>query len=1160
MMTYSGMTAGMAEEYFEHELDYYTDKMTNYDRWHGTLAAEIGLQGEMNKEQFDILCKQISEERGSRQRVGMDCTFSAPKSVSLALAAGEEIQKDMIEAHQAAISKMVDKIEMEYLGVKEKGKSPFLARNCVAAEFVHFTARPTEENNFTPDLDLHSHVGFMNVVYADGKDRAADYGKITHSQKELGLMYRQELAQELQKRGYELELTDEKQGFFELAGFDRETIERYSHREAEIKKHAEEKGVSKAQAITESRTAKDAARGSYQDIIRATREDLFQGKITIERKEQNEQRDHRDQQRGRGREENPGVYERGGREPDLDSFSGGQKSEPLYEALEGRDRLSHLPDWAMDSPGDGTGLLLSPRSVAHLAREQSRKIRGLLVQREAAKERTERINKIAEDTIKTLSREKFAFTVQETKARIMAAGVLEGISKEEAAKAIEAAGVVNLGKLDQPDTGRKTRDRYITTEENIKTEQDIKNRVQNGKDVITANIFSVEEARSEIDRVEEIARAEGRHNSNFSANSEQRAAVEHVLCCSDRYIGIDGLAGTGKTSGTMTRLKWIADEHGITLRGVCFTGQAAEGLQNDTGIESVTIHKHLNRLERESGIRTEENGGDTNIKQKWDFSQVREIPAKKREIWIVDEAGLVDMHLMDQLQRAAETRGAQIVLMGDPLQLPPVGAGEPMKQMEAAGMATAHLTNINRQKDEALLQAVRDSVTIDKDGKAHLKTFEALEAMKAEDERGNYREVKDAKERRAEIVAEITDKKLEDYQKNLLLVSTNDERKIYNRMIREEYLERGELSKEKGREYIIENEKGLSEKREFAPGDHLIFMQNEDKNLNVKNGTIGEVDYVNGKYIGVTVERETESGHKYYEMVEIDTEQYKKFDYAYAMTEYKAQGKTLDKVVADMNTKAGMKTRNQLYVDLSRAKYKAIIYTDDKKKLEKQTAKFAKKITSRDFQKRIDRLEAQQGIKNNDRWRDPTENQAARLEKNLREIEKHTLQKQGREQEQGQERKAEAPERDAGQKKTPDELLKETRAADMAKVEEQERRREAEKRESPEQKQEQERRENRRQEKPQPERREPVKDFNVGIDDLQRDRIRAANARMDTFEAEQAAAKKAAEREAAIRQAKATIEAGKKQGLTKDAPNAPVRSLTPTPPGGGGSPPMPGGR
>ena len=124
----------------------------------------------------------------------------------------------------------------------------------------------------------------------------------------------------------------------------------------------------------------------------------------------------------------------------------------------------------------------------------------------------------------------------------------------------------------------------------------------------------------------------------------------------------------------------------------------------------------MNKLEGRGGADAPQG----EIKQEWNFENVQK--ASGREIWAVDEAGLVDMNLMNELQKAAEARGAQVLLLGDPDQLPPVGAGEPLRQMEKEGMATAHLTDIRRQKDTELLRAVRESVKGD-----HLITYEKLD-------------------------------------------------------------------------------------------------------------------------------------------------------------------------------------------------------------------------------------------------------------------------------------------------------------------------------------------------------------------------------------------------------------------------------------------------
>ena len=69
---------------------------------------------------------------------------------------------------------------------------------------------------------------------------------------------------------------------------------------------------------------------------------------------------------------------------------------------------------------------------------------------------------------------------------------------------------------------------------------------------------------------------------------------------------------------------------------------------------------------------------------------------------------------------------------------------------------------------------------------------------------------------------------------------------------------------------------------------------------------------------------------------------------------------TVNKVVVDMSTNGAPQNRNALYVDISRAKYEAVVYTDNKKKLERETKNFVKKVTGKDFSQKISSLRQMQ--------------------------------------------------------------------------------------------------------------------------------------------------------------------------------------------------------
>ena len=293
-----------------------------------------------------------------------------------------------------------------------------------------------------------------------------------------------------------------------------------------------------------------------------------------------------------------------------------------------------------------------------------------------------------------------------------------------------------------------------------------------------------------------------------------------------------------------------------------------------------------------------------------------------------------------------------MVLSGDYEQMPPIGAGEPLRLLIENGAGTAYLEDIRRQKDMELLEAVISSVKGD-----HLKTYEIL------DKRGNYKEIKEAKVRQEAIKEEMTTLPLEEYQKNLLLVSMNVDRKLYNKIIREEYVKRGELKRgEKYKIKVQRGEKEIEESRYFSEGDRIIFTANNRK-VGVKNGMMGRIGRIEGAEFTIELDEGKE--------IIFNIKEYGNIEYSYAVTNYKAQGMTVDKVVVEMNTESVLQNRNALYVDISRARSRSVIYTNNKAKLEHQTRNFAHKVTSRDFANRFRKMEARGRVENNERYQAP---------------------------------------------------------------------------------------------------------------------------------------------------------------------------------------------
>ena len=970
MLSCAKLTAAQAGSYFEKEKDYYTKHQSNYDRWHGALGKARGFEGEVSKEQFDSYLDFIKSQ--GRETAAVDMTFSASKSVSLTMARSEADRENMIRAHQKAVDKVAHHIEQ--MIYTRSNKVRVRSRAMCAAEFLHLTARPSERNGFRPDLDLHSHLVVMDDTFADGKDLAIDYRNLFDARtiKELGLEYRAALAVELQNMGYELDVTDPKKGFYEIRGYDRETIEENSNRRQDILETAAEHGMTDMQAANQySRNSKSKATADVEDVLREKHDELFaSGRVRIERGETIYYGKH-DNNGDNGDSGEVHDHEAPPRERGIDRAPSNERR--FLASLIREGGVSKLPRLHVVQDGERVTGVLSANATDRLAVEQTARVRDYYLLGETRPERVRKIDEVAQEAVRKLSEEKFAFSVIEAQERIRAEGVLLDISKDEAAKALERQAVVELGQLKDAD-GKATKDRYLTTAENIRQEERIVERVKAGKNRIHDHILTTAESRERLKRIEDAAVERGETDFRISDGGEQAEAVHHIISCTDKYIAVDGLAGTGKTT-LMERLKWMADEEGITVHGACFTGKAASGLEAESGIQSQTIHSFLNQLKKESGGTPPPSEKDGEIRQHWDFSRVQHIEAGQREIWAVDEAGLLGNHLMDELQAAAEARGAQVLFLGDPSQLPPVDGGQPMRAMEDAGMATARLVNIRRQKDEELLQAVKESV----DGST-IKTFKTIK------EKGDFHEIEKTAARRAAVVDDMTTAPLKDYKSSLLLVTTNADRKAYNAAIRARYVQKGELAQ--GRKYTITtrdaNGNPKHESRYFAKGDRIIIRQN-DRKLNVKNGMLGTVESEDGKSITIRMDNDGK-------LVKIDLSIYSSFDHAYAVTDYASQGMTVDRVVADMQTQASASSRNKLYVDISRARHRATIYTDNESRLEHQTMRFVKKITSKDFADRIQKMRDQGGITNNDQYHAPEIDAAAQIDKALAEIKLHTLQ------------------------------------------------------------------------------------------------------------------------------------------------------------------------
>ena len=130
--------------------------------------------------------------------------------------------------------------------------------------------------------------------------------------------------------------------------------------------------------------------------------------------------------------------------------------------------------------------------------------------------------------------------------------------------------------------------------------------------------------------------------------NEQRHLVHDASLSRDRVVCVVGVAGAGKT----TALRALSDAHrdsNVVVLGAAPSGRAADELQAATGIPSRTMHRLL-----------------------LDGCE-QELP--RGCVLVVDEAGMAETRVLAPLLRLVEHAQGKALLIGDPAQLPSVGAG-----------------------------------------------------------------------------------------------------------------------------------------------------------------------------------------------------------------------------------------------------------------------------------------------------------------------------------------------------------------------------------------------------------------------------------------------------------------------------------------------------
>lgn len=248
-------SASRAREYYTQALvkeDYWSKAAAVAGLWFGKAAEMLGLPGEVKAKDFEALAinkhpmtgETITVRNRKGRVVGFDMNFGVPKSVSIlyAFTGDQKIIDIILEANR----KMMEAIERDVeTQVRLGGKTGTrMVSNMAYATFLHHTGRPV---GGIPDPQLHTHNFVMNLCY-DGEEsrfKAIHFRHLKKNAPYYEAIGRSYLAKGLEDYGYSVRKVNKA---FEIEGFSRPLIQKYSRRSTQIDQLIAEMGIEDAKA------------------------------------------------------------------------------------------------------------------------------------------------------------------------------------------------------------------------------------------------------------------------------------------------------------------------------------------------------------------------------------------------------------------------------------------------------------------------------------------------------------------------------------------------------------------------------------------------------------------------------------------------------------------------------------------------------------------------------------------------------------------------------------------------------------------------------------------------------------------------------------------------------------------------------------------------
>ncbi len=329
-----------------------------------------------------------------------------------------------------------------------------------------------------------------------------------------------------------------------------------------------------------------------------------------------------------------------------------------------------------------------------------------------------------------------------------------------------------------------------------------------------------------------------------SIGHDNRLAIRKALMGQDlTLINCEHGSNRGYAAGVIAR---TYQKEGYVVEGLSLSGMGAMSLQNESGIESMTVFKKI-----------------------WEWEQGRNLPSDK-SVFILDNASMIGTRQTEKILAHAERAKAKVVMFGDKQFLQALSAGDAYRGLNALpGVSKATLSSsMDRHvkwQHEALELIEKD--TVDGVGRA-LDLFAENGAI--------------SQSGKETVASNMVSDWLSDVQQSktyagrVMMAYANRDVDRINVIARDQLKDIGYVSP-------IDQTVATAEKGQlsFAAGDRIIFLR-KDNDLGVQSGSLGTLRNIDGHRLSVKLDTGT--------VIAVDTRLYNDLNHGYAVSVFRSAG------------------------------------------------------------------------------------------------------------------------------------------------------------------------------------------------------------------------------------------------------------------------------